>query len=267
MKCRQRNKAEELSEGLSTGDRTEATGNLLFHPGTANSLISDIVGIGNAPIPGEPQANIIVSTLCPLLERALTDQGLAALSLTNTMYYVTAITIVLLSSKLIEYLTVSLESNLQKSITQKCKSNVINHAFKLKMTCYNEYGFYKQLADALSDTDRLLSFSESCIIAIVGNFVKILGAFIALISINWRLLLLVIAFIPIKILVASHHQIMLGLQCDKTIEAAKSFGNWVNRSAMSINDSKLWNMHNYVCKKGEEKINTLTRGAIRKEGA
>ena len=54
-KRRRGNKAEELSEGLSTGDRTEATGNLLFHPGAANDLLSGIVGIGNAPIPSESQ--------------------------------------------------------------------------------------------------------------------------------------------------------------------------------------------------------------------
>ena len=55
MKCRRRNKAEELSEGLSAGDSTEATGDLLFHPGAANGLLSGIVGIGNALILGEPQ--------------------------------------------------------------------------------------------------------------------------------------------------------------------------------------------------------------------
>ena len=55
MKCRRRNKAEELSEGLSTGDSTGATGDLFFHSGAANGLFSGIVGIGSAPIPGEPQ--------------------------------------------------------------------------------------------------------------------------------------------------------------------------------------------------------------------
>ena len=55
MKCRRRNKAEELSEGLSTGDSTGATGDLFFHSGAANGLLSGIVGIGSAPIPGEPQ--------------------------------------------------------------------------------------------------------------------------------------------------------------------------------------------------------------------
>ena len=147
-----------------------------------------------------------------------------------------------LSSDVIEFLELSIQNKIQTDVGIKLKQKIFEHAFQLKPSQYQKDGFLKILSDALYDVDNVLEIVENNFLIIGGIAIKTAGAIVALLIISWKLTLVVLCFIPVKILLNSIAKKRVAHQSESLLETHKKYTHWLNNTVLCIPDIKLWNL-------------------------
>ena len=125
------------------------------------------------------------------------------------------------------------------------KSDIFNHAYALPLESYVERGFYKIVSGALFDADNVLDAVEDALSLVFSIGVRMFGAIIALFMMSWKLAILTILFVPIKVFINRIIQKKVEEEGNELIEESKKSLNWVNNCALCIREIKLW------CLKGQ----------------
>jgi len=148
-------------------------------------------------------ASTALGVIVPLLEQQLIDDGLIKLDTNVVLRFSVLFLLVISISKGIEFLELSIQNKIQTDVGIKLKQKIFEHAFQLKPSQYQKDGFLKILSDALYDVDNVLEIVENNFLIIGGIAIKTAGAIVALLIISWKLTLVVLCFIPVKILLNS----------------------------------------------------------------
>lgn len=187
-------------------------------------------------------ASTAFGVIVPLLEQQLIDDGLIKLDTNVVLRFSVLFLLVISISKGIEFLELSIQNKIQTDVGIKLKQKIFEHAFQLKPAQYQKDGFLKILSDALYDVDNVLEIVENNFLIIGGIAIKTAGAIVALLIISWKLTLIVLCFIPVKILLNSIAKKRVAHQSESLLETHKKYTHWLNNTVLCIPDIKLWNL-------------------------
>ena len=187
-------------------------------------------------------ASTALGVIVPLLEQQLIDDGLIKLDTNVVLRFSVLFLLVISISKGIEFLELSIQNKIQTDVGIKLKQKIFEHAFQLKPSQYQKDGFLKILSDALYDVDNVLEIVENNFLIIGGIAIKTAGAIVALLIISWKLTLVVLCFIPVKILLNSIAKKRVAHQSESLLETHKKYTHWLNNTVLCIPDIKLWNL-------------------------
>lgn len=187
-------------------------------------------------------ASTAFGVIVPLLEQQLIDDGLIKLDTNVVLRFSVLFLLVISISKGIEFLELSIQNKIQTDVGIKLKQKIFEHAFQLKPAQYQKDGFLKILSDALYDVDNVLEIVENNFLIIGGIAIKTAGAIVALLIISWKLTLVVLCFIPVKILLNSIAKKRVAHQSESLLETHKKYTHWLNNTVLCIPDIKLWNL-------------------------
>lgn len=187
-------------------------------------------------------ASTAFGVIVPLLEQQLIDDGLIKLDTNVVLRFSVLFLLVISISKGIEFLELSIQNKIQTDVGIKLKQKIFEHAFQLKPAQYQKDGFLKILSDALYDVDNVLEIVENDFLIIGGIAIKTAGAIVALLIISWKLTLVVLCFIPVKILLNSIAKKRVAHQSESLLETHKKYTHWLNNTVLCIPDIKLWNL-------------------------
>ena len=187
-------------------------------------------------------ASTAFGVIVPLLEQQLIDDGLIKLDTNVVLRFSVLFLLVVSISKGIEFLELSIQNKIQTDVGIKLKQKIFQHAFQLKPSQYQKDGFLKILSDALYDVDNVLEIVENNFLIIGGIALKTVGAIVALLIISWKLTLVVLCFIPVKILLNNIAKKRVARQSESLLETHKKYTHWFNNTVLCIPDIKLWNL-------------------------
>ena len=186
-----------------------------------------------------------LSIWVPLLEQKIIDDGVLPRNLSVLFQRILWFLLVYILIKVLDYCQLLCQLRMHNSMMLSLKSDIFNHAYALPLESYVERGFYKIVSGALFDADNVLDAVEDALSLVFSIGVRMFGAIIALFMMSWKLAILTILFVPIKVFINRIIQKKVEEEGNELIEESKKSLNWVNNCALCIREIKLW------CLKGQ----------------
>lgn len=179
----------------------------------------------------------------PLVERKIVDEGLLAKEYSLLLRLVIFALILNIIAMIITFIQSKIQVKINLSCNSKLKFDVFSHAIKLKIEYLNKHGLYKIINDANYDAQIICRLVSREFLGIIIEILKIVGYFIGLLYINWKLTLFVALFIPFKAIITSISGKIREKKCEESLEIQKNLHRWQSNTFDGIYEVKLWNMY------------------------
>lgn len=211
---------------------------------------------------------LLVYMITPLIEQRIIDDGL----LSKNFRYLLAL--VILSATLniigftIEYAQLHIQAGVAASFRNSLKIQSLSHALRLKMNILKKHSLLALLSDANNDINNMSSVCSNDVFGILIEFIKVFGYLFGLLILNWKLTIVVLCVIPIKILISNKTGKSSEKKMEEVLEIQKKISRWQSNNYAGINEIKNWNVYEPIEKefaqlsnereRADRKLNMLT---------
>lgn len=136
----------------------------------------------------------------PYFVKLAIDEGIArndVVALRNIALIYLGVSIVQVTTNIVR---IRLMSRVGQHILYDVRMEMFNHLQKLSLSFYNRYSVGRVITRVINDVGTLREFITWAVLAIVRNFLAIIGIVIAMLSLNLRLSLLTFSVLPIMVI-------------------------------------------------------------------
>ena len=185
----------------------------------------------------------LINAATPFINRLMSDQGLLRGDLNAVLYSVLLLLFLRTGDNAIQYFQRKQEILVANSFGKDLKVKALRHGLKLNPQHWKDNGFFKTIGDVLYDIDILMSITGSNFLMLFLIICKAAGAAIGLFLLNWRLALLTLPLIAIKIAYNQWMRTRSEQLGKASMEANKNYNAWFSDLLSGTTDIKLWNLH------------------------
>ncbi|NFG63090.1 ABC transporter ATP-binding protein [Clostridium sp. CMCC3677] len=190
-----------------------------------------------------------LSILTPLINQLLIDEGLLSknlkLIITYSIYNLILITIIqglgIIETKYRTYIENLLSYNLEKE--------AFKHILKMKMSFFWSKNYAEIISNLRTDISNISQIADQSTFYIITSVFRIIVGIIGLITIDWRLYVLVMVVTPIRYLVVKYLAKKRKDLFEKFIESYEDFSGWYGDTIGGIKEIKTWGLE--ILKTGE----------------
>ena len=189
---------------------------------------------------------MLTSIVTPLLIRSLIDEGLYGKKWYVILYIVAFLIVVELTVSCLTYLQEKISTKIKSNIEYFLNNEVFLHSLKIKYKYYIDYSLLKMLNDVLYDIDEMLNISEDGFVTLFITVFRMIGGSVALFYMNWKLSILVIMIIPIKVFLNYQFKkstYKCSLELKKNNE---NYNFWFEDVTKGDVDIRLWNLKDII---------------------
>jgi len=126
------------------------------------------------------------------------------------------------------------------------KIDSLKHALRLKIESLKKHSLLALLTDANADINNISRICSSDVVGILIEFITIIGYVIGLSILNWKLTLLVLLIIPVKVLISNVSGKAVEKKMTELLEIQKQISRWQNDTYPGVNEIKNWNLYSHV---------------------
>lgn len=189
---------------------------------------------------------MLTSMVTPLLTRTLIDEGLYEKKWHVILYIIAFLIIIELTVSCLTYLQEKISTKIKSNIECFLNNEVFLHSLKIKYKYYKDYSLIKMLNDVFYDIDEMLSISEDGFVTLFITVFRMIGGSVALFYMNWKLSILVIMIIPIKVFLnyqfkSSTYKCSLELKKNN-----ENYNFWFEDVTKGDVDIRLWNLKDTI---------------------
>lgn len=189
-----------------------------------------------------------ISFVLPLLVKQLMDEGLLKNSFTVVVRYSLAIFAVFTLDRLINQLQLSLISYINNIFQFRWTSIALRKLMKLKIEYLQDKNFTEIMNNIKMDVAGISKITDQSFTYRIFNILKIIGGFIGLVAINYKLSILILAFIPVRYALTSYHvKIRKEIQI-KYMEHSRAYSSWYGDRMSGIKEIKLGGVSDLIMK-------------------
>lgn len=140
-------------------------------------------------------------------------------------------------------------------INEEMSIKGFNHILRLKIKHIKKYGVYKILKDLEYDLTMITQIFSDQLVECIFELVQIIGYFVGLLIINWKMTLFISIIIPLKYLETSIVNGIREKKFEDLLKIQKQISEWQSNIFDGIYEIKLWNLY----KKQEETYSDLLK--------
>ena len=140
---------------------------------------------------------LAIYMVTPILEQKIIDEGILSKD------YVILLKLVFIVGYFIQYIQMHIQSGVAAAFRSSLKVEALSHALRLKMCYLKKYSMLALMSDANNDVNNMSRVCSSDVIGIFIEFINVIGYFIGLLFLSWKLSLLVLCIVPLKIFISS----------------------------------------------------------------
>ncbi|WP_304502429.1 ABC transporter transmembrane domain-containing protein [Cellulosilyticum ruminicola] len=129
---------------------------------------------------------------------------------------------------------------------------------RLKMTTFNDKSFSEILDSIMFDITNVAQLADQSFFNLIMEMFKLVGGFIRLVLISWKLSIFILMFAAIKYVIIGIITTKKDKMFDMFLENVGKTGEWVGGMINGIQEIKLWNLY----KKQEEIYSHLTKNKM-----
>lgn len=185
-----------------------------------------------------------INTAIPLLNKKLVDDGLIKKNLNAVVYYSIIIVIFYLIESINRYVIEKNRNKIYCAIQRQIYFNAFSHLLRIDEEYFNSNNIMEIIQKLEVDIDSISSLVDMNVISTLANVFLMIGGIIGLLLINFKLTIIILLCIPIKIFIEVFFIKKNILYNEDYIVANEKFIGWFSDHMMGITDLKLYLMKN-----------------------
>ncbi|OME70743.1 hypothetical protein BSK65_12600 [Paenibacillus odorifer] len=202
----------------------------LFHPYRKNIWIISIVMLVTS----------IGSFLTPWFTKQLIDIGILGLDFYRVIQYVGLIFLIFLIQQLLGIFQFYYYKEISVRIPYDLNKKACKHVLSVRTKFFKDRNFSVVMSELFQDIANISSLTDTQFLTSFVNLFKVFAGLTALFYINWKLTLVMLATIPVKMLIGSFlykkqvkvYEIIMHLQ--------SNFSEWLGDAISGIEAIKVW---------------------------
>lgn len=182
------------------------------------------------------------SFIQPLIIRKITDAGM----LEKNMYYIVLYSSILLFISMMYQMTDILQARLFTKIHNEITFSLYDLSYwkinKMKIEYYHEKEGAEILHTISNDIGHISSVTDQLTTYSITAILQVIGGGVGLAVLNWKLAILVILFIPIKLVLVHFFSNKKRNVTEYMLENERNFFKWMGERIDGIREMKLWDL-------------------------
>ncbi|MCI9226025.1 MAG: ABC transporter ATP-binding protein [Acutalibacter sp.] len=200
-----------------------------------------------------------IGFLQPLVIQEITDKGMMAQNLQVLGRAVTVLALLVLLNQSVEMA----QTRLFVNIHNKAYYNIFHQVFQKLMRLRKTYFEDKNNAEILSclqmDVSQVASITDRYTVMSVTSVCRLISGLIGLLIISWKLTIVVLIMVPLKILLVRRLSRRQEEAIDQMIESSRDFSQWFGDNLEGVEEIKLWNLFESRDRTFQEKLEGMLK--------
>lgn len=206
---------------------------------------------------------LIVSTaigiLQPLVIQKITDEGMVQKDMFVVAEAAFTLVILVLVNQSIDLLQTRIFANIHNASYFDIFHQTFEKLLHLKKSYFDDKNCTEVLSNLQTDVSRVSSITERYVIMCGSYAFRIISGMIGLSIISWKLVLVVLALVPIKFFLVRFLSARQEKAIDEIIMKDQSLSRWFGDSIEGIDEIKLWNLFQKRDKEFQDRQEKLLR--------
>ncbi len=184
----------------------------------------------------------IIGFLQPLTIQQITDVGMLARDLPALCRSIGALALLVSVNQAIEMAQTRLFVDVHNRSYYGIFHGVFQKLLHLKRSYFEDKNNAEILSCLQMDVSQVASITDRYTVMSVSQVFRIISGLVGLIIISWKLTLIVLAMVPIKVLLVRRLSKRQEKAMDDMIESSRDFSQWFGDNLEGIDEIKLWNL-------------------------
>lgn len=204
---------------------------------------------------------LLVSTgigfLQPLTIQRLTDSGMQAQNIPVLLRCAAVLALLVVVNQLIEFAQTKLFAEVHNRSYHSIFQQVFQKLLRLKKSYFEDKNNAEILSCLQMDVAQVASITDRYTVMVVGNLFRVVSGLAGLMVISWKLTLLVLAMVPLKVVFVKRFSARLESSMDEMIESSRDFSQWFGDNLEGLEEIKLWDIFAAKDKLFQEKLRKM----------
>lgn len=189
-------------------------------------------------------SGMILSFYRPIFSQRLIDDGLNTKEYSMVIYYISLIVLAVLIQQMIEFIQTRIFAKLKNLFVADIYSKVFIKTYKIKNQFINKTDSTSLSGVISSDISNISLLFDRGMLIIINYSIITLGGIIGLLSIDILLTILILFFVPIKLLLITFFSKKLERLNVDLIKKFENFFTWWGDIINGNKEIKLWGLYN-----------------------
>mgnify|MGYP005960508951 FL=1 len=189
---------------------------------------------------------LAIYMVTPILEQKIIDEGILSKDYVILLKLVFIAAFIGIVGYFIQYIQMHIQSGVAAAFRSSLKVEALSHALRLKMCYLKKYSMLALMSDANNDVNNMSRVCSSDVIGIFIEFINVIGYFIGLLFLSWKLSLLVLCIVPLKIFISSFCERLSKTWIEKLLQIQKDISRWQSDNYSGVEEIKNWDMYEHI---------------------
>ncbi|MCI9544440.1 MAG: ABC transporter ATP-binding protein [Acutalibacter muris] len=183
-----------------------------------------------------------IGFLQPLVIQEITDKGMMAQDLQVLCWAVTVLALLVLLNQAVEIAQTRLFVNIHNKTYYNIFHQVFQKLMRLKKTYFEDKNNAEILSCLQMDVSQVASITDRYTVMSVTSVFRLISGLIGLLIISWKLTIVVLIMVPLKILLVRRLSRRQEEAIDQMIDSSRDFSQWFGDNLEGVEEIKLWNL-------------------------
>ncbi len=200
-----------------------------------------------------------IGFLQPLVIQEITDKGMMAQDISVLRRAVLALAILVLLGQVIEMAQTRLFVNVHNRTYSHIFLQTFRKLLGLKKSYFEDRNNAEILSCLQTDVSQVASITDRYTVMSISHVFRIASGIVGLLLISWKLTVIVLAMVPVKILLVRRFSKRQEKAIDNMIESNRDFSQWFGDNLEGIDEIKLWGLFESRDRVFREKLDGILR--------
>ena len=184
--------------------------------------------------------------LLPVLEQQIIDEGLISKKYSYLIELIILMALISILAYSIEYIQMHIQAGMAASLRNSLKLKALSHALKIKINLLKKHSLLALMTDANTDINNMSRICSNDIFGILVEFITIVGYLIGLFFLSWKLTIIVLCLIPIKLFISTKTGKKSNDKMEELLNLQKKISRWQSDNYPGIIEIKNWNLYKHI---------------------
>ncbi len=183
-----------------------------------------------------------IGFLQPLVIQRITDGGMLGKNLPVLCRSAAVLALLILTNQGAELAQTRLFLDIHNRSQYAIFRQVFQKLLRLKKTYFEDRNNAEILSCLQMDVSQVASVTDNFTVMTVGYLFRIVSGLTGLVIISWKLTLIVVAMVPLKLLLVNRMAKRREQAMDEMLESSRDFSRWFGDNLEGVEEIKLWNL-------------------------